>query len=172
METKLCRACRETLPIECFDPRKRSHDGFKYQCRDCLQQHNSDKTPWHKTRRGRLRIRENAERWIKENPERHAESVRNWRRANGDKIASYSRASQLARLQRTPKWADMSLIAPFYAEARRLTELTGIQFHVDHIIPLQGELVSGLHVASNLQLLPAHENLSKSNNYDPVAIAA
>jgi len=84
-------------------------------------------------------------------------------------LASQCRRRQAAQLQRTPPWADMSAIAEFYVEAKRLEELTGIQFHVDHIVPLQGELVSGLHVPANLQLLPAHENLSKSNSFEVAA---
>ena len=77
-----------------------------------------------------------------------------------------------AKIERTVSWANEQLIASYYKEAKRLEELTGIQFHVDHIIPLQGKMVSGLHVESNLQLLPAHENLGKSNSFDPETFAA
>jgi hypothetical protein len=63
-----------------------------------------------------------------------------------------------AKLERVPAWADLEKIKEFYKNRPE-------GYHVDHIIPLQGEKVSGLHVLSNLQYLPAKENISKSNKY-------
>jgi hypothetical protein len=71
-----------------------------------------------------------------------------------------------AKLQRTPAWADLGAIRRVYEEARRLTVATGIPHHVDHDIPLQGELVSGLHVHNNLQILTGSENSRKKNHYE------
>lgn len=78
------------------------------------------------------------------------------------KAAKY-RASKLCA---TPKWLTeehYAQIVDIYKEREILTEITGILYHVDHIVPLQGETVCGLHVPWNLQVIPATENLSKSN---------
>jgi hypothetical protein len=71
-----------------------------------------------------------------------------------------------AKLQRTPSWADYDAIAAVYAEAQRLTRATGVPHHVDHAIPLQGKLVSGLHVHQNLQILTGLENIRKCNRFE------
>jgi hypothetical protein len=60
---------------------------------------------------------------------------------------------------RTPKWADLKSINIYYSNCPE-------GYHVDHIIPLRGEKVSGLHVLDNLQYLPAKENLSKGNKFN------
>jgi hypothetical protein len=57
----------------------------------------------------------------------------------------------------------MSEIRKVYAFSARLTAETGIRHEVDHVIPLQGETVCGLHWEGNLQVLPKIDNIRKSN---------
>jgi hypothetical protein len=73
---------------------------------------------------------------------------------------------EAAKMRRTPAWADNEAIAAVYIEARRMTAITGIQHEVDHIVPLQGRLVSGLHVENNLQILTGSENARKCNRFE------
>lgn len=64
-----------------------------------------------------------------------------------------------------PPWANKQAIKRIYHEARRLTKATGIKHEVDHIIPSNHDLVCGLHVENNLQILTERENIAKSNNF-------
>lgn len=61
-----------------------------------------------------------------------------------------------------PRWVDEAAIALVYAEAKRVARATGAPQHVDHIIPLHGTHVSGLHVADNLAVLHEKDNLTKA----------
>jgi len=101
------------------------------------------------------------EKWLeysKNNKESIAAYGRKWRKENPGKNAAKQAKYKAARLQRTPAWADQDAILFFY-------ECCPAGCEVDHIIPLQAENISGLHVAENLQWLPKSENRAKHNNW-------
>lgn len=85
--------------------------------------------------------------------------------ANPAKVVADTRWRQATKLRATPPWADRDAIAAVYTEARRLGFETGIPHHVDHIIPLRGKGVCGLHVPWNLRAIPARDNYLKHANY-------
>jgi hypothetical protein len=78
---------------------------------------------------------------------------------------SYSYSRPDPKPERTPAWADLEAIRRVYAESRRLTLETGVRHSVDHIIPLCGRTVTGLHVAENLRIITLVENIRKSNRW-------
>ena len=92
-----------------------------------------------------------------------------YREKNPHIAAKVSARRKAAMLQRIPKWLtpiDFERINNEYRVAKLLSKLTGSSWHVDHIIPLQGKLVSGLHVPSNLKAIPAKENMAKNNKFE------
>lgn len=68
-----------------------------------------------------------------------------------------------AKRSAVPLWADLNAIKSVYKRASMMRQSTGLDYEVDHIIPLQGENVCGLHVAENLRIILRSENRSKSN---------
>lgn len=108
------------------------------------------------------------DKWREANRDRHNATNRDWNSRNQHKKTAYEGKRRAAQLQRTPNWlspADLQIIEEMYHLAKLCTEIFGISWHVDHILPLQGKKVSGLHVPANLQVIPAKLNLQKSNKH-------
>jgi hypothetical protein len=83
--------------------------------------------------------------------------------------AAYAATRRAIKLQRTPAWLteiDKERIQNEYKLAALQTKITGEPWHVDHIIPLQGEYVSGFHVPSNLKAIRGKDNISKHNKFE------
>lgn len=100
------------------------------------------------------------------NPEYFREYSQRWRKENPDKINAQHAKRRAAKLQRTLPGYDDEIQA-IYTEASVMRS-NGHNVHVDHIVPLQGENVSGLHVPWNLAIIPASENVAKSNRFEPI----
>lgn len=113
-----------------------------------------------KAREAGLRIR-NAEQ-MRKNAARYRASELG---RTGHAARESKRRSDL--LQRTPSWSDANAIQEVYVQAARLTAETGVPHDVDHVFPLKGKLVSGLHVANNLRPIHASINRRKHNKFDP-----
>ena len=131
---------------------------------------NTQLKEWRSTRMEKVRADNRA--WYEDNKEKrrliYRASNKAWAEANKDKLNAKHAKRRAAKLNRTPSWlteVDLGKIKELYKEAQKLREETGEEWHVDHIIPLQGENISGLHVPDNLQLLRATENISKKNRY-------
>jgi hypothetical protein len=101
----------------------------------------------------------NTSRWAIKNKDKIKIKNRKHRLANLQKYAAKEAKRRACKLQQTPKWADIKAIEQFYLNCPK-------GYHVDHIIPLQGKNVRGLHVLENLQYLPAKENISKKNKFE------
>lgn len=99
--------------------------------------------------------RERARKWKLENPDRDNGNFR-------------SKLYKLTKIRRKPCWLtrdDLWLMKEAYALAKLRSKVTGIDWHVDHIIPLRGKTVSGLHVPTNLRVITAEENFCKGNHF-------
>jgi len=109
-------------------------------------------------------------KYKEENKEKLAQYRKEYKTLNRDKVNANNAKRRASRLLRTPKWLDdkqIEQIVYIYNYAMNKTCSTGIKHHVDHIVPLQGKTVSGLHVPWNLQVLPEPQNISKSNKNWP-----
>lgn len=111
------------------------------------------------------KIKARSKAWYHENKRKKEERLNRKREYNrqhaknnrGQKNAN-KMAYLTAKIHRTPKWADLKAIEKFYKNCPW-------GHHVDHIVPLRGKNVSGLHVLENLQYLPARENSKKGNKF-------
>ncbi len=111
--------------------------------------------------------------WREANPEKCREFHKRKIKANPDKYARYFSAASAARRAvsklATPSWANQFFIREIYdlAKIRTRNRSGGVSWQVDHIVPLQSDVVCGLHVEHNLAVIPKLHNMSKGNRYWP-----
>ena len=104
----------------------------------------------------------------KNNPEKVKALNKKWLEENKAAKNASNKKRKAAKKYRTPSWltdVDFERMENEYKLAALLTKLTGQKWEVDHIVPLQGQFVSGLHVPSNLRAIPAFDNRSKHNSF-------
>lgn len=175
---KKCTKCKVDKPLIDFAKDRTKSNGIRSACKLCKNETNR---LWQK--RNKEKIKEYGREHYKNNKDRKNENsrvyyaknkadralkIKEWQRENPGIVRAHNAKRRATKLQATPQWADLGKIQEVYKEAQRLTELLGIEMHVDHIVPLQGTLVSGLHVETNLQILTAVENLRKSNKFEVI----
>ena len=105
--------------------------------------------------------------WRDANPDKCKELARRWKERNSEyyraRSAEYGADRFNLMKKATPKWVNKFFMREIYHLAQLRTKYLGVPHHVDHIIPLQSPVVCGLHVESNLRVIPARDNIRKGN---------
>lgn len=161
---KTCVKCNSTKDILEFYAATRGLFGVRGECKECTKKQKQEYK--HKNRDV---VNAKAKTYYNKNRANHLAQKQKYRQANKYKINALNKAYKVAKMNRVPAWIDKDeqwLIKEAYDLAAVRTKLFGFAWHVDHIIPLQGKNVSGLHVMANLQVIPAVENIKKKNAFE------
>ena len=107
-------------------------------------------------------------RWAEQNRTKSNAHKQRWNKINAGKKLSLDKKRKAAQIMRTPGWLDAVDKAEmdFTYEYCSALRSCGLDYNVDHIVPLQGKNVSGLHVPSNLQVIYSKDNFSKNNRWE------
>lgn len=174
----ICKLVKSCLNFYVDRSRKR---GYKYECKSCsatlLKKYQTSEN-------GRDNVNRLARVWRSKNPnkikelnqqyylENSKELIQKqliWMKNNPAKVNAVQMKRNCAKKNRTPKWLtnkQIDEIRQFYIKASEMTKKENIKYEVDHIIPLQGKNVCGLHVPWNLQILTKQQNLKKGNRME------
>ena len=174
---KTCTKCLVEKPQESFYKRTSRKSGYSSLCKTCCNEAA-------RLSRVKRRIvdpefvkkeRLNSQFWIENNKEKHKELTRSWRKkySKTPKFLAGARIStakyKAKKLQASPQWLTekhLLEIENIYRVCAIVTETTQKPHEVDHVVPLQGKTVCGLHVPWNLAIVPASMNRSKNNAFN------
>ena len=122
----------------------------------------------------RDRILAQCRKYNRENYKKRSKYVKEWKKINKDRVSVYSlraNSRRLVNIEKSRHFVDNEFFELFTFEIedkrKKLEELTGVRWDVDHIVPLKGTTVNGLHVPWNMQLLPKTQNIKKGNRVWP-----
>jgi len=160
--------------FEFYKDRVSSKDGHMHRCKACdklYQKNNKSRPEIRKKSADKYRSVRNAKA-REVNKQKRLEKYKN--RLTGDELINaykkYRAQRLIAKLSATPKWLsldDRKKVTEIYAAAAMLQELTCSKYDVDHIVPLQSNVVCGLHVWWNMQPIPTSMNMQKRNIFEP-----
>lgn len=188
---KTCSTCKVSKPLADYQPRSTDSTCLHTACKPCTAKYMAkyraahkekiaaQKKAWaeancdHKAAQDKAYAQANPEarriarkKWAEANPDLNRTVKNAWTKANPAKRQASCVKRRTSKLRRTPSWLtsdDLWLISEAYDIAAIRTQKFGFSWHVDHILPLQGKTVSGLHVPSNLQVIPWIDNVRKGN---------
>lgn len=162
---KKCWVCKQEKDTSLFGINKSKSTGFASECRECKRVKDKEYSLVHKEK-----AKQRAMEWYYNNKsyanERNKQYGKKWRKEKAHLNCVKSNKKRAAKLNATPSWlttSQLDEIKDIYKSAKELQKVFPWKQHVDHIVPLQGKDVCGLHVPWNLQILRAEQNLTKGN---------
>lgn len=193
-EVKECTRCNVVKPVSLFHKSKRGKYGVVSNCKSCCSEYaksiyqnnkkevlqrnagwkceNKDKCREYTQKyrsndpeRARELSKKAVAKWRAANPEREKAATKNYRINNPEKMRVLWIQRQKYVRRATPSWVNKFFVAEAYHLAKVRNQFLGGNWHVDHIIPLRGKNVCGLHVENNLQVIPGKANLRKGNKF-------
>lgn len=188
IDSKACTKCGVVRPFSQFHKRATSKDGMRGQCIPCRV---ANAKEWIVNNRERYnkRIRDDRavnpekykkwakayqtadvehyraikRKWVEKNPEKRAEITAKYSKSNPHKILAQVRQRMAIKLRAIPAWSDPKAVELIYQKAAELSKKLAVTFEVDHVVPLRGKTVCGLHCEANMQLLGRTENRKKGH---------
>lgn len=183
METKTCTKCEATKPVGEFDhfnDKSRNKVRVRAHCKTCRRgmvksydDSNKDKkADYNKKYRSENEdaLKEARKRYHLNNRERILSYLKTWRKENPDIVAYHGVKKRQKKRCATPNWLtedQKEQIKSIYEHAKDCNHFGDGRYEVDHIVPIQGKSVCGLHVPWNLQVIPMDVNRAKNNHHDP-----
>jgi 5-methylcytosine-specific restriction endonuclease McrA len=162
---KTCTICQKEKLFSQFHADKSRKDGYRNRCKECISLYMKSH---YEQDKGKAKKRVYA--WVEKNRSRHNEKCARWVKNNRGKVNARTARRYASKKQATPKWVTKNLdyswmISEAYDLALLRSKLTEQKWEVDHIVPLRGKNVSGLHTPWNLQVVLQTENRKKSNSF-------
>lgn len=188
---KVCLVCNSCKPLSEFYKRVDSPDGYRNDCKECRKA-SSLKNHYENHEQRKAKFKEAHAKRVAENPNFYADRYalyrdsdlerskkayqvnienrkayqRLWSKTNRGIANALARKYKLKKAKATPTWLTEEQLYNMqctYKVAAQLSAASSEKWHVDHIVPIRGKDVCGLHVPWNLQLLPAKMNMTKGN---------
>jgi len=176
---EFCGRCETEKDNSCFHKRKMPSGNYTLQswCKDCSKS-NAKRWGKHK-RRTDVSWRNEQNKKAKDYRDNNPDFVQKVLERNRDRSKQHyidnrpyyvakDAERRAGKIKATPRWLskeDREQIRRIYDVRQKVSKRTGVEHHVDHIVPLKGENICGLHVPWNLAIIPAKMNLSKGNKH-------